>query len=73
MMGQIIDLLDLQNEDGAKPNDAGFHGARGGIYNGDSFDPYTLSERFETIGRQRQGQKIDKYVNMKNRGMMYSN
>ena len=52
-MGQLIDLLDLKNDDGAKPNDAGFHGARGGIYNGDSSDPYTLSERLEDSDKGR--------------------
>ena len=36
-------------------------------------DPRTLNERFSNMGMRRQGQKIDKYVNMKNKGMMYSN
>ena len=36
-------------------------------------DPRTLNDRFSDMGMRRQGQKIDKYVNMKNKGMMYSN
>ena len=32
-----------------------------------------MSDRFCNMGMRRQGDKIDKYVNMKNKGMMYSN
>jgi hypothetical protein len=36
-------------------------------------DPRTLNERFSSMGMRRQGDKINKYVNMNNKGMMYSN
>ena len=62
--------------------DAGDIGSRygqrqsNGADDGGSFiteDPRSMSDRFSNMGMRRQGDKIDKYVNMKNKGMMYSN
>jgi hypothetical protein len=73
--GQIGDLLDLSGDGfGQDSRGNGLFGVQGGVYNNDDVSaPRTLNERFSNLGMRRQGDKIDKYVNMKNKGMMYSN
>jgi len=77
---QIGGLIDQQR------NGAGRDRTQEGLFGGDDSpwgggdgfgqdlsNPRTLNERFSGMGMRRQGDKIDKYVNMKNKGMMYSN
>lgn len=78
--GQIGSLID-QQRDGAGQDRSreGLVGGEdswwggGGFGDGGLTNPRTLNERFSNLGLRRQGDKIDKYVNMKNKGMMYSN
>ena len=80
IVSQIGGLIDQQR------NGAGRDRSREGLFGGDDSpwgggdgfgqdlsNPRTLNERFSNMGMRRQGDKIDKYINMKNKGMMYSN
>ena len=77
---QIGGLIDEQrNGSGRDRSQEGLYGGDDSPFGGgdgfgqDLTNPRTLNERFSNLGMRRQGDKVDKYINMKNKGMMYSN
>lgn len=80
IVGQIGSLIDQSRDGGGRDRSReGLFGGDDSVWGGgdgfgqDLSNPRTLNERFSNLGLRRQGDKIDKYINMKNRGMMYSN